>query len=167
MVYLQNCDLWSVFDKYKIFEFFQKKKKKKNRNKIIVQKNPMNQNILFFTFCISLPNFRALGSIIIFFPKLNRSPLKSHLELGFTPAFSNFSHSYLSIQPSTTESHSTGHILFHLPWTANKIPLRYLLGHPLRDPLSPPDSTPILKKPYHFRILFLAPVLLPPDKMDI
>ena len=63
MFYLQNCDLWNFFKKYQNFEF----KKKRNSNSMHRTKKSHEKNpSLRITFYIYVPNFRALGPIILF-----------------------------------------------------------------------------------------------------
>ena len=59
MLFLQNCDLWSVFNKHQNFLRF----KKKLENYASYKKSHESKHS-FSTFYISLPKFKALGSII-------------------------------------------------------------------------------------------------------
>ena len=59
MLFLQNSDLWSIFNNHQNFEFF-----KKNSKTMHHTKQSHESKHSFSTFYISLPNFKALGSII-------------------------------------------------------------------------------------------------------
>ena len=54
MIFLQNCDLWSVFNKHQNFEF-----SKKLENYASYKKSHESKHS-FSTFYVSLPKFKAL-----------------------------------------------------------------------------------------------------------